>query len=227
MSSALTSRVPAAIGSTSALGDLLVYDPAIEPAADRAADVVSSSPMVLSSRRLIIAASKGDRAALAALLGALQDPWYRLSLSMLRDPELAGEAVQETGLRFLKQVAGFRGESQLRTWSLGIAINVVRELKRRRLRAAPGGDDSSELAESIGDTGPTAHSRAELSEQQQALRLVLSDLPDRQREALVLRFFEDLSVDETARAMGCAAGTVKATVHQALRSLRKRLQKWI
>src|SRR3954463_3821476 len=70
VSSALTSRVPAAIGSTSALGDLLVYDPAIEPAADRAADFVSSSPMVLSSRRLIAAASKGDRAALAALLGA-------------------------------------------------------------------------------------------------------------------------------------------------------------
>jgi len=219
--------VPAAIGSTSALGDLLVYDPAIEPAAERAADVVSSSPMVLSSRRLIAAASKGDRAALAALLGALQDPWYRLSLSMLRDPELAGEAVQETGLRFLKQVAGFRGESQLRTWSLGIAINVVRELKRRRLRAAPGGDDAADFADSIGDDQPTAHSRAELTEQRHALKQVLSDLPDRQREALVLRFFEDMSVDETARAMGCAAGTVKATVHQALRSLRKRLQKWI
>lgn len=225
--------MPVAIGSTSALGDLLVYDPAIEPVAERAAaDIVPSSATVssssvLSSRRLIAAAGRGDRAALATLLGALQDSWYRLSLSMLRDPDLAGEAVQETGLRFLRQVAGFRGDSQLRTWSLGIAINVVRELKRRRSRASVGGDDAAEFAESIGDNGPSVESRAQLGEQQQALREVLRDLPDRQREALVLRFFEDLSVDETARAMGCAAGTVKATVHQALRSLRKRLQNWI
>ena len=65
----------------------------------------------------------------------------------------------------------------------------------------------------------------ELGEARDALRLTLAELPDRQREALVLRFFEDLSVEETAKAMGCAAGTVKATVHQALRSLRKRLER--
>jgi RNA polymerase sigma factor (sigma-70 family) len=49
-------------------------------------------------------------------------------------------------------------------------------------------------------------------------------LPDRQREAIVLRFFEELSVEETAAAMNCAAGTVKATVHQALRAMRARLE---
>ena len=69
--------------------------------------------------------------------------------------------------------------------------------------------------------GPDA--RAESAEQHERVRLVLADLPMRQREAVVLRFFEDMSVDETAAAMGCAAGTVKATVHQALRSLRQRL----
>ena len=44
---------------------------------------------------------------------------------------------------------------------------------------------------------------------------MLADLPDRQREAIVLRFLEELSVEQTAAAMGCAEGTVKATVHQA------------
>ena len=175
----------------------------------------------------IQAARRGDREALGALLRGLQDSWYRMSLSLLADADLAHDATQETAIRFLRQLPGFRGDSQLRTWSLGIAINVVRELKRRRSRASVGGDDAAEFAESIGDNIPSVDSRAQLGEQQQALKEVLRDLPDRQREALVLRFFEDLSVDETARAMGCAAGTVKATVHQALRSLRKRLQNWI
>ena len=46
----------------------------------------------------------------------------------------------------------------------------------------------------------------------------------KQREAVVLRFFEELSVEETARAMGCAEGTVKATVHQAIRALKEKLR---
>jgi RNA polymerase sigma factor (sigma-70 family) len=64
-------------------------------------------------------------------------------------------------------------------------------------------------------------------EQRQALRAGLEQLPDRQREAVILRFFEQLSVEESARAMGCATGTVKATVHQALRAMRERLKQWM
>jgi RNA polymerase sigma-70 factor (ECF subfamily) len=187
----------------------------------------------LTCRKTLAAAQAGDRSALAQLLTALQDPWYRLSLSLLREPDLAADAVQETGLRFLKQVSGFRGDSQLRTWSLGIAINVARELKRRRGRAvtglldeneSPGGDS---VAGVLADDAPAAHERVAHNEQCDALSRILNELPGRQREAVLLRFFEDLSVEETARLMGCAAGTVKATVHQALRSLRKRLSEWI
>jgi RNA polymerase sigma factor (sigma-70 family) len=65
---------------------------------------------------------------------------------------------------------------------------------------------------------------ADLSEQRERLRAVLEQLPERQREAVLLRFFEDLSVDETAKAMECAPGTVKATVHQALATLRRKLK---
>jgi RNA polymerase sigma factor (sigma-70 family) len=56
------------------------------------------------------------------------------------------------------------------------------------------------------------------------LRNALDLLPERQREAVVLRFFEELTTDETAHAMNCAPGTVKATIHQALRSLRQKLR---
>ena len=53
-----------------------------------------------------------------------------------------------------------------------------------------------------------------------AMQNALGRLADRQRCALVLRFYADLSVAEIAAAMGCAEGTVKATLHQALQRLR-------
>jgi RNA polymerase sigma-70 factor, ECF subfamily len=177
----------------------------------------------------IAAARRGDRGARGRLLRGLQDPWYRMCLSLLADADLAHDATQETAVRFLRQLPGFRGESQLRTWSLGIALNVVRELKRQRGRARTRAElDGGQLSDSFipahrGERSlPLAD--AERSEERDRLRSVLADLPDRQREAIVLRFLEELSVEQTAAAMGCAQGTVKATVHQALRSLRQRLR---
>lgn len=163
-------------------------------------------------------ARQGNRTAQAALLGELQDVWYRMSLSLLHDPESARDATQETALRFLKQLSGFRGDSQIRTWSLGIAINVCRESKRRgRHIPEPLRLDGMRRE----DPGPAAS--AEVSETRVKVRELLADLPERQREAILLRFFEELSVEETAAAMNCAAGTVKATVHQAMQALRKKL----
>lgn len=175
----------------------------------------------------IDAARLGNRAARASLLSSLQDPWYRFSLSLLRDAELARDAVQETAVRFLRQLPSFRGESQIRTWSLGIALNVVREIRRKRRNdSALPEDDTIALTSpaGVGRETQTPGAAADLSEQRERLREVLDQLPERQREALLLRFFEDLSVEETANAMDCAAGTVKATVHQALATLRKKLK---
>ena len=172
------------------------------------------------------AARTGDRTAQARLLRWLQDPWYRLSLSLLGDVDKAREATQETAARFLRQLPLFRGDSQVRTWALGIAINVAREM-RRPPRAATGVAAWDDLAVSTANArrAPTLapDQMAELAEQRDRLRAVLDDLPERQREAVVLRFFEELSVEDTATVMKCATGTVKATVHQALRSLRQRL----
>jgi RNA polymerase sigma-70 factor (ECF subfamily) len=181
----------------------------------------------------VLAARCGDLPAQARLLRWLQDPWYRLSLSLLGDVDKAREATQETAVRFLRQLPGFRGESQLRTWALGIAINVAREMRRSPHARAGSLEDWDAVGDARG-TGrrppaprPPPDVAAEMAEQRDRLRAVLADLPERQREALVLRFFEELSVEDTAAAMNCAAGTVKATVHQALKALRKRLEVFV
>jgi RNA polymerase sigma-70 factor (ECF subfamily) len=149
------------------------------------------------------------------ILRQLQDPWYRFCLGILRDAELAREATQESAYRLLRDLPKFKGQSSLKTWALGIALNVCREMRRRRPVAADpperaGGDDPGRLAVDAETTS--------------ALRAVLEQLPPRQREAIFLRFFADLSVQETAEAMHCAEGTVKATVFQGLRWLKEKLK---
>jgi RNA polymerase sigma-70 factor (ECF subfamily) len=162
----------------------------------------------------IQAARCGNRTAQAVLLRELGDVWYRMVLRLLGDVDRASEATQETGFRFLKRLSGFEGRSGLKTWSLGIAINVAREMQRER-----GAEKLADVA--AVDDGPDVvlegRERAEL------VNRILDELPMRQREAVLLRFFEQLSVEESAQVMGCAGGTVKALVFQALRNMRRRL----
>jgi RNA polymerase sigma-70 factor, ECF subfamily len=165
---------------------------------------------------LIDAARSGNRVAQATLLRELQDQWYRMVLRLLGDVECAREATQETALRFLRQLPGFEGRSEIRTWSLGIAINVAREMRREKEQDALTIDPPS--------NGHGPHGELEQREWAQTVNRAIDTLPGRQREAVLLRFFEQLSVEQSATVMGCAPGTVKALVFQALRNMRKDLK---
>jgi RNA polymerase sigma-70 factor (ECF subfamily) len=166
----------------------------------------------------IDAAKRGDRMAQSVVLSAMQDPWYRMCLSLLRDTELARDATQETALRVLRLLPEFRGDSSLSTWSMGIAINVVREMRRKR---RPDFGDVPDVA-SEGTTSPD--DAAVRTEQQRVLKAALGELSERQREVVVCRYFEEMSTEETAKIMNCAPGTVKATLHQALRALKNKVK---
>lgn len=170
-------------------------------------------PVESFSPAMIKAAREGERAAQAALLRGMQDQWYRMVLRLLGDAENAREATQETALRFLKRLPGFEGRSEIRTWSLGIAINVAREMRRQKKREELISNAPTKLV------GPDL--QVQNREEAELVSRVIDTLPLRQREAVVLRFFERLSVEETASAMACAPGTVKALVFQALRNLRQ------
>jgi len=163
------------------------------------------------------AAKLGNRKALSELLTSLQDVWFRFALNLLRDQELAADATQETALRFMRQLPSFRGASQLKTWSLGIALNVVREMRRSRRESVETDFDAIPTGEEPSDA-------SDLAEQRQNVKEALQHLGERQREAIVLRFFEDLSMEQTAKAMDCAVGTAKATIHQAIRALRSKMR---
>ena len=170
----------------------------------------------LTDDLLIERARRGDRESQAKLLRLMQDRWFRFAYTQLGDEDKSRDAVQETAVRVLQKLPTFDRRSTFSTWSIGICLNVCRETRRRRV--GRGLEDISEPA-AAHDENP----EVERAESLGRMKSVLADLPERQREALVLRFFEGRSVEETASLMQCAAGTVKATVHQALRAMRQRL----
>lgn len=154
-------------------------------------------------------ARRQDKPAQAELLRVVQDRIWRVCRSLLIDA--AEDAVQETALRVLAGLPGFDGRSRLTTWVTGIAVNVCREQRRRRKHASI--DASSSHAFSAAQVGTEA-------EELERLYAAMNSLPQRQREAVTLRFLEGLDVRQTAELMGCAEGTVKAAVHAGLRNLR-------
>ncbi len=127
----------------------------------------------------------------------------------LGDRDLAEEVAQETLLRLCKH---WRKVSQLNApdaWMYQVAMNLAkshirRAVRRRRI------DESTRLA-------PTEDADTAMA---LAVRDAVASLPERQRATLVLRYFADLSVAETAEALGCAQGTVKAATSAALENLR-------
>ncbi|MEO0476092.1 MAG: sigma-70 family RNA polymerase sigma factor [Planctomycetota bacterium] len=163
----------------------------------------------------IARAKTGCNHARAALLREIEDSCYRYCLALLANPDTARDATQETALRVLRSLPKFRGDAAFTTWALGIALNVCREQRRsRRWLALPIGWSSA-------DPTPGPVEQVDSSEQAGELIIAIRKLPPRQQEAVSLRYMQGLSTSETAQAMRCAEGTVKATLAKALRALRQ------
>ena len=81
---------------------------------------------------LVARARDGDRAALEALVRAVQDPIYRLSLRMLWHPADAEDATQEILVRLITRLGQFRGDAAFTTWAYRVAVNHLLSTRRRR-----------------------------------------------------------------------------------------------
>lgn len=155
---------------------------------------------------------RGDEAAFHAIVRRFQDPVYRLAAVWLDDAQQADDAVQEVFLRSFRGLRGFRFRSAPFTWLYRMTKNVCFEFNRKRRPEA--------LEHEPRDTAAGPEGQAAQVESARRVRELVAGLPPRQREVVLLRIFEDLSVRETARAMGCREGTVKALLHKAMHKLQ-------
>ncbi len=173
-------------------------------------------------------------ATLEAFLAQIERRAFRMAEIQLRHREDALDAVQDAMLRLVKHYA----DKPATEWSplfWGILRRRIVDLQRRRkVRSIVVGwlgggqdDDGGELpAWEPADHGPGPLERLHDAQSYADMTAAVQKLPRRQREAFMLRTLEGLDVAETARAMGCAEGSVKTHLSRALQNLRAQLEDW-
>ena len=156
---------------------------------------------------------RGDEVAFSVFVGRHQDRLYRLARLWLADAQDAQDVVQEVLMRSYTGLKRFAFRAQPTTWLVRTTRNVCHEFNRRR----PVMTDSLAPEPIAPGTPERDHSRRQTADD---VRRLVARLPDRQRDVVVLRLFEELSVADTARVMGCRPGTVKALLHKAVARLK-------
>ncbi|MGW1149511.1 RNA polymerase sigma factor [Streptomyces sp. NPDC002454] len=168
-----------------------------------------------SDEALLAAVARGDHAAVRALYDKHAAVMLRLIRRISSDREVSEEILQEAWLAVWRSAGGFRGESSVRSWLLGVARRQAHN-QLRRSRPCP-----VELAEAqhVPDPAPSVEDqivrRAERAELLAAVRL----LPEHLREVLVLVLVEDLAYPEVATVLAIPVGTVKSRMAHARRRL--------
>ncbi len=153
---------------------------------------------------------------------------YRYLLFLTGSPETAQELFQETWLRVLARGHQYDGESRFETWLFAIARHlVIDSSRRRRVESLDELVDSAESGRGWEPPAPEASSPVEiLASREEAKRLgaALTRLPAVYREVLLLRFQEDLSLEEIARVVKTPLSTVKSRLYRGLSAAREMLE---
>lgn len=198
--------------------------------------------VTLDAGYITTAAVRGDAAvveeqskkrALEQFLAGVERKAFKIAQLALRHQDDAFDAVQDAMLALVKSYAD-RPADEWKPLFYRILDNKVLDLQRRRTvrgrvmallpaRRDDEDDEANDVMAQAPDLAPLPVKRLELDEAIGAVESALRALPDRQRQAFLLRGLEGLDVAATATAMGCSEGSVKTHYFRALQSLRAQL----
>ena len=174
----------------------------------------------------------GEADAFDALVIRYSADVYAVLFRLTQDAEEAADLTQETFLSALKAIKKFRGEADLKTWLVRIAINESRNrfrwwTRRRREKTisldAPVGEQEMPLSETVSSNFANPEETILQRERENRLQKALGDLPEIFREAVVLCDIEGLSYEEIAAALEINIGTVKSRIARGREELRRKL----
>ncbi len=170
-----------------------------------------------SDEELALQIQRGNREALTLLLEHYHGPilgfLYRMTDG---DRMLAEDLVQETFLRALKSIRQYLYPRPFKPWLYAIALNLVRDhYKQAEIRHV---EAMRDVFEPISDDPPS--DRLQATEEAKRVAAAVSELPIRQREAVILRYYQCLPLGEIAQVLHVPLGTVKSRISLGLKRLK-------
>lgn len=179
---------------------------------------------------LVRRAQTGDMEAFGELVGRNRGAVFRMAVAALGSAADADDVAQEALVTAFQKIGGFRGESSFRTWVLAItwrkAIDRRKSVRRwmRRLVTPPArGGHESDVIERVPGATASQEEQAVAADLQKRLRALITSLPAKLRDPLLLAGSGDYTYDEIARALAVPVGTVKWRVSEARRVLRQKM----
>ncbi|HEY0099046.1 MAG TPA: sigma-70 family RNA polymerase sigma factor [Pyrinomonadaceae bacterium] len=183
--------------------------------------MAEAAPQASSDTELLHAVARGDESALAALYDRYNSILLGLLLRILHSRVEAEDVLQEVFIQIWQRAANFdeargRGFTWMVTLARSRAIDRLRSLQSRQ-RA----DDTAlrDAPEAVGDASDDAYH----AEQREIVRGALAQIPEEQRRALLLAYFEGLTQSEIAARLGQPLGTVKTRMRSGMSKLRELL----
>ena len=178
------------------------------------------------------------QASMDLFLRDIRVPALKMTVLRVRDEELALDLLQEAMIGFVQAAARF-DETLWQRLFFKILLRRITDWQRKKgwrdriARIVPfsglagSSGDSDDVMVPEGEPEASAQEEHDADELAAALEQALGELPARQQEVWLLRQWQGLSVQETAAAMGCSAGTVKTHLSRAMQALRERLGEWV
>ena len=152
-----------------------------------------------------------------------QDAVYGAALRILGDRDAALDAANQTFMKAYRSIGSYDPSRPIRHWLLRIAVNEAITIGRRRSRERSREAPETEAA-ALADRAATPETEAVDRESRDGIRAAVADLREPYREVVVLRYFNELSVDEVATVLGRTSSTVGVQLLRARQLLRKALE---
>jgi RNA polymerase sigma-70 factor (ECF subfamily) len=172
-----------------------------------------------------------DAGLLDQLIVRYQHRLMRYLLFLTGSREMADDLFQEVWMRVLTRGGQFNGKARFETWLFTIARNMVIDQRRKRTMSSldelfeTGSEDDRPMTFEVADHEPSPFDRLSGVEDKQQIAEALLHLDTLYREVLVLRFHEDLSLDEIAKVTRAPLSTVKSRLYRGMAAIKPRLER--
>ncbi|WP_160725702.1 RNA polymerase sigma factor SigW [Bacillus sp. USDA818B3_A] len=172
---------------------------------------------------------KGDQDAFGEIVETYKNSVYQLCYRMLGNRHEAEDIAQEAFLRAYVNIKSFNQDLKFSTWLFRIATNLCIDRLRKKkpdyyLDAEVSGTEGLTMYSQISSDTPLPENEVESLELQETVQKEILKLPEKYRSAIVLKYMEDMSLNEISEILDLPLGTVKTRIHRGREALRQQLR---